>query len=318
MAVHGNALDERVLSEAGAAGARHLVAATANGEVNGLAAQLGQRVFAIPYAHVLRSAASPTTHAALSEHAGATTLFGGAVALGEWTYLLRRDRAVEEAVAISAPEPAADYFSRLQREGSALPLVRRRGPAAEPFHTGLMLEPGDAVVVLRAVPVAEPGDDPVRALVDAAPVLDLAGPLTLADFAKAAARALAPAAGLDAGAFMERMMSRESESSTVVLPGLAIPHVRVEGQGVSALLVVRCREGIAFPGAEEPVVAAFALVTSEDRRNAHLRLLAAIAQAAQRPDFERRWLQAEEAESLRALLLRRDHRPDRRPEAGRL
>ena len=306
-AVHGNALDERVLAEAGAAHMRHLIAITPNGEVNALAAQLGRTVFSIPEIHVLRATADVAAHAALLDHLHATTLFGGPVALGEWAYLARRDRMQIQTTVIDAAQRPSVLFQRLRREG-ALPVAVRREGEILPFHDGIDLLSGDRVVSLHALTAAEPPHDQFDALVEHAPILDLDGPLGVADFVKQAARVLAPNVGLTPEAFMEQMLSREAESSTVMLPGLAIPHLRMEGEGVFALLVGRCREGIRFPGGEEPVVAAFTLVTSEDQRHLHLRALAAIAHLAQQPDFEARWLQADDAEALRDLLLRTERR----------
>ena len=112
---------------------------------------------------------------------------------------------------------------------------------------------------------------------------------------------------------MERLISRETASSTVILPGLAIPHVRLSGRGTFALLIARCREGIYFPNHDEPVRAAFVLVAAPDVRTRHLRTLSAIAQVAQGDDFEQRWLEAPDAEALRTLVRQA---PRRRTETG--
>jgi mannitol/fructose-specific phosphotransferase system IIA component (Ntr-type) len=84
----------------------------------------------------------------------------------------------------------------------------------------------------------------------------------------------------------------------------------VERPGTFALVVARCREGIAFPSHDDPVVAAFCLATSDDQRHLHLRALAAVAAVAQQPAFERRWLEAPDAEALREVVL---HAERRRP-----
>ncbi|NNF59016.1 MAG: PTS sugar transporter subunit IIA, partial [Rhodothermaceae bacterium] len=280
---------------------------TPNGEVNALAAQLGRTVFAIPDIHVLRETADVAAHSALLGHLNATTLFGGPVALGEWAYLAGQDRMQIHTTVLDASQRPSALFQRLRREG-ALPVAVRREGGVMPFHDGLNLLPGDRVVALQALTAAEPPHDQFDALVEHAPILDLDGPLGVADFVKQVARVLAPSVGLTPEAFMEQMLSREAESSTVILPGLAIPHLRMEGENVFALLIGRCREGIRFPGGEEPVVAAFTLVTSEDQRHVHLRALAAIAHLAQQPGFEARWLQAPDAEALRDLLLRTERR----------
>ena len=99
-------------------------------------------------------------------------------------------------------------------------------------------------------------------------------------------------------------MKREAESNTVILTGLAIPHVVVPGEGRFELLIARARGGILFPE-QDPVTSAFVLVSSPDERTFHLRVLASIAGAVQRDGFEAAWRAAEDGETLRALLLDR-------------
>jgi basic amino acid/polyamine antiporter, APA family len=100
-------------------------------------------------------------------------------------------------------------------------------------------------------------------------------------------------------------MQREADAGTVVLPGLAIPHVTVPGEGAFEMVIVRARGGgIQFPE-REAVRAAFVLVSTADERAFHLRTLAAIAHAVQHDGFEERWQAAPDAEALRTLLLER-------------
>ena len=61
--------------------------------------------------------------------------------------------------------------------------------------------------------------------------------------------------------------------------------------------------GIVFPGIDEPVKTMFILIGSRDERNYHLRALMAIAQIAQEKDFENKWLNARDIETLRNLIL---------------
>jgi mannitol/fructose-specific phosphotransferase system IIA component (Ntr-type) len=101
----------------------------------------------------------------------------------------------------------------------------------------------------------------------------------------------------------EKFLHREAEGSTVIRPGLAIPHVIVDGEHKFDVLLVRAADGIDFPHAPDPVRTMFVLAGSEDERNYHLRALMAIAQIAQGKDFEQRWLAARDTEALRNLIL---------------
>jgi mannitol/fructose-specific phosphotransferase system IIA component (Ntr-type) len=141
-----------------------------------------------------------------------------------------------------------------------------------------------------------------------APREDLVQPgrLDVAEMFDKAAALLAERLDIDKAALLEKFQAREKQSTTVIQPGLAIPHVVVDGRGLFAILLVRCREGIAFAGEQQPVHTAFILVGSQDERNYHLRALMAIAHIVQEKDFERRWLAAPKAEHLRDILLLSD------------
>jgi len=105
------------------------------------------------------------------------------------------------------------------------------------------------------------------------------------------------------------LMTRERESSTTLTPGLAVPHILIEGKGIFELVLVRGRKGVIFPDNPNPIHALFALFGSPDERNFHLRALMAIAQIAQSKNFLKRWLDAKGAEELRdVVLLGKRHR----------
>lgn len=101
----------------------------------------------------------------------------------------------------------------------------------------------------------------------------------------------------------EKFLHREAEASTVIEPGLAIPHIVLEGEHKFDVLLVRARDGITFAHAQEPVKIMFILAGSRDERNYHLRALMAIAQTVQEKDFKKRWLAARNAEAIRNLVL---------------
>jgi amino acid transporter/mannitol/fructose-specific phosphotransferase system IIA component (Ntr-type) len=101
----------------------------------------------------------------------------------------------------------------------------------------------------------------------------------------------------------EKFKQRETEGSTVIEPGLAIPHIVVEGEKKFDMLLVRASEGINFPNVQQPVRIMFILAGSKDERNYHLRALMAIAQITREKGFAERWLEARNTASIRNLLL---------------
>ena len=328
-AVKGSALDEAVLEGLGAAQVRHLVAATPNAEVNALAGRLAREAFAVPEVMVATRAGAEDDALA---HVGGAALVATPAALEAW-----EGRAAEGRVHVDEVTLTPDLAARLSQSDvptpldallEGLPLAFRRGDEAFPLSAHASLAAGDVVTVLRSRPPAQDDvtEDDFDRLVRQAPVIDLTGTASMGDFAKAAARALGPAVGLDDGAFMERLLSREATSSTSVLPGLAVPHVRlsrlhadraIRGSGAEAgpessgddgaarfaLALVRVQGGVPFPGADTPVRAAFVVVTGPEARSRHLRTLSAVAQVAQSDGFQDRWDAAPDAEALRELVL---------------
>jgi APA family basic amino acid/polyamine antiporter len=97
--------------------------------------------------------------------------------------------------------------------------------------------------------------------------------------------------------------TRENDSTTSIQPGLAIPHIIIEGQKKFNIVVVRSKPGISFGSAIPLVNVIFALVGTRDERNFHLQSLMAIAQIMQNKDFEHNWMKTQNTEDLRNLIL---------------
>jgi len=114
---------------------------------------------------------------------------------------------------------------------------------------------------------------------------------------------LAPTLKMEADYLFRLFKKREAQSSTVIRPGLAIPHILIEGKGIFQILIARSRPGIIFAGADTPVHAVFVLIGTMDERNYHLRALMAIAQITEDPKFDQRWLAARGEEELRNIIL---------------
>lgn len=140
-------------------------------------------------------------------------------------------------------------------------------------------------------------------IIEACPVLDIDQAVSMEAFFAQAARTMAPRISLEADDLLELLLKRERESTTVLSPFLAIPHIVVEGDGTFDVLLARCREGIAFPDAAKAVHTVFLLVGSADERTFHLQTLAAIAQIVQDPTFEERWMKARSEHALRDVVL---------------
>ena len=139
--------------------------------------------------------------------------------------------------------------------------------------------------------------------VKTASVIDEAGPLARDQFFTLIAEHLAQKSHLDAPLLQSLLQEREQESSTVITPAVAIPHLVVEGHHIFSILIARCKSGVQFEPDTETVKAVFVILGTKDERNTHLKALAAIAQIVQAEDFETRWLNAKDERQLRDILL---------------
>ena len=146
-------------------------------------------------------------------------------------------------------------------------------------------------------------EDRFDRVIEGCTILDLEKSVTMDEFFQAASARMAEDINVKKDTLYSALVKREKESSTVIRPGLAIPHIIVEGIDKFRILIARCKEGIVFPNAETGVRIVFMLVGSKDERNFHLRALAAIAEIAQGRDFDKRWLEARNIEELRHIIL---------------
>jgi len=140
-------------------------------------------------------------------------------------------------------------------------------------------------------------------LVEACAILDIHESIPAKELFRRVSAALAARLNVKEDRLYELFLEREQQSSTVVQPGLAIPHVIVDGEHLFELLLVRCKAGIVFSELHQPVRTVFVLVGSLDERNYHLRALMTIARLVREPEFEERWSQAQGPEQLRDVVL---------------
>lgn len=301
-AVCGNVLREQVMADAHASDAETLVALTPNTEINALAAQLARSVFLVPQLSVVHEGALTSGHQASAAHLNASTLFGAPTSLAEWDLRLARSAVREESVAVDRDMTVDAWLAGRDAE-EVLPIAIRRGGSALLFHSDQRLEQGDEVLVLRHVRTLRPDHDRFDELVADAPILDIPEPVSLEQFFASASQELAPALDMSPDRLFEGLWERERSGSTVFIPGLAVPHLMLEGEGRFAMLVARCQRGVQFPGQDEPVTAVFVLAGSRDERTFHLRALSAIAQIVQESTFQADWREAAGSQALRETLL---------------
>jgi len=146
-------------------------------------------------------------------------------------------------------------------------------------------------------------EDRFDRLIRGCPVLDLEGPLSREAFFEVVAAELAARVGMDVADLKKRLIEREEQSTTVLRPGLAVPHVVIDGEKKFEVAMARIRQGVVFSPEIPPVRIVFVLVGTPDERTFHLRALAAIAQITQTAGFDEKWLAARSRQELRDIVI---------------
>lgn len=140
-------------------------------------------------------------------------------------------------------------------------------------------------------------------LVEKSLIMDLKQGMDKDEFFNIAAHALCEILDIRPTDLNQMLKDREAEITTVLSPGLAVPHIIIKGEGKFSILFARCKKGIVFDRSQSLVYAAFVLVGTKDERSFHLTALSAIAQIVLDPRFERKWMRARDEAALKQVLL---------------
>ncbi len=140
-------------------------------------------------------------------------------------------------------------------------------------------------------------------VIEGAIVMDIDDRLSVDVFFNIVAGVMAERLHVNPRVLLQLLKEREEESTTVLTPYLAIPHIVIDVEGTFDILFARCKKGILFSEQAPRVQAVFVLAGGRDERNFHLRALAAIAQIVQDPAFEKKWMAAKSKEDLRDIVL---------------
>lgn len=111
---------------------------------------------------------------------------------------------------------------------------------------------------------------------------------------------------IDKEEIYEKLLERERDTSTVLIPFLAVPHIIVEEEGVFEVLFARSKKGIYFTDEHQDVKALFVIIGSKEKRHLHLKVLASIVQIVREQGFMDKWLSAKNKHDLRDIVLLSD------------
>lgn len=148
-AIHGDALDESVMADAGGNEAHTLIALTTNSEVNILAAQLARRVFDIPRLYVLLTQADNGSLRNLADVSGAEKLHMELADLEQWDHWIARGEVAEYEVVIEEPMSPQEAFEKFQAEQPSVPVLLQHNGRVSMFRNVEELNVGDRVTLLR-------------------------------------------------------------------------------------------------------------------------------------------------------------------------
>jgi basic amino acid/polyamine antiporter, APA family len=143
-------------------------------------------------------------------------------------------------------------------------------------------------------------------LIEKCPVIDLQNRENKEEFFARVAGVLNMSLSCGEREIYHKLIDREAESSTVIAPNLAIPHLILPGEHKFEVLLARSQNGVYFSEESPSVKMIFVIAGTRDERQFHLRSLAAIAQIVQQPDFKENWLKAQNVEALRDIILLAD------------
>ncbi|MHC4830022.1 MAG: amino acid permease [Planctomycetota bacterium] len=142
-----------------------------------------------------------------------------------------------------------------------------------------------------------------------APVIEIGDGVDLHAAIGLAARELAFRIRPDAATLTAAFTEGIEHGLTAIVPGVALPHARLPELEHPELVLLRSREGIEAPTADDdapPLTAILCLLSPENDPALHLRLLAQIARHVSEPGFIERWLDAECPTTLHEELLHDD------------
>lgn len=297
--IRGNALREDVLVLAGARDAASLIAMTPNASINQLVCQQAREHFGIPA--VAQGWPEYFEEDIREDVARLPVLWpceNADVERKLWEHRAERHPGEIECVGLVSVTGSAV----LPEDRTRLPLFLMRGDRAILPHTAKP-KPDDKLVCLNRPAGRAELAKRFQLAVQAAPVLDFSDRTDFKEFLRQASKALAPDAAESPETIYELFHQREREFSSVLVPGLAIPHASLPGERPFLVLLARGREGIVFPGQEEPVRAVFLLLGGQGDRDTHLHALSTIARSVSRPEFDLTWQGAPDTGTLRAILL---------------
>lgn len=306
--VRGNGLREEVLDLAGSHHAQAFLAVTSNPDVNFVAAKSAAENFGVP--NIFLFSGKDRFGEITQTKQPFKNIFQNAnIDWDTWNrWVLARETNIRRFT-IEKSQSMQDFSSTLDATGQAIALAVKRNQQS--FLPAMLqqVEVGDEAIILERVENKHPiVSDKFQDMVAKALILDVMDIQDDTQFFDRASDLFSQRLDYPADKIKKLFLKREKESSTVIVPGFAVPHVMIEGKGKSDLIIARSKTGIKFWESPDLVNIIFCLVGTKDERNEYLKLISGIAQMFQDPTFEKRWIGAKNEEEIRRVILETDRR----------
>ncbi len=154
-------------------------------------------------------------------------------------------------------------------------------------------------------------DDPYDQIVARAAVINENGDITFEDLVHKAAQKLSIHLPVSADQLADNILEGTRVGATPVSKGAALPHVRIPGLEYALMVLARVPNGVHVivdhnltdHGHDQSIFAVIFLVSPEEDAAQHLRILAQVAQHVDDPNFMPQWLETENEQALKHILL---------------
>ncbi|MEF8879608.1 MAG: amino acid permease [Candidatus Thermoplasmatota archaeon] len=123
------------------------------------------------------------------------------------------------------------------------------------------------------------------------------------DFAKLISQKLSQRLDMDEDKLYNILNSKKYDSNMVSHPGVAIFSHVVPGRDKFEIALVRTKKGLILSDEVEPVYAFFVILASPDQESFYYHSLVWITQIAEIDDFKEKWIEADDVDELRELIL---------------
>lgn len=106
----------------------------------------------------------------------------------------------------------------------------------------------------------------------------------------------------DRGELHAKILAREQQGTTIIGPGLAVPHCRLAGIETPMMAAARTTEAIAMPGGPDPADLFFLIISDISDPSSHLLLMAEVARICSEPELAAALRSSEDAKSFMRIL----------------